>query len=108
LRLASRPVILGEIAPDRYNLIDGHHRVAKARREGLPSILAYRIPCPEHVAFLTSTRAYQAYVEYWNSKVDDVSPKHALRRRTRSSRDSRSAGGGSGSTLDCGAWRPRF
>lgn len=31
----SRPVILAEIAPGQYNLIDGHHRVAKARREML-------------------------------------------------------------------------
>jgi len=46
-----RPVILAEIAPGRYNLIDGHHRVAKARREGVPSIPAYRIRCPEHMPF---------------------------------------------------------
>ena len=36
----------------------------------MPSIPAYRIRCPEHVAFLTSTRAYETFVEYWNSKVD--------------------------------------
>jgi hypothetical protein len=68
----SRPVILAEISPGRYNLIDGNHRVAKARRNGVPRIPAFRIPCPEHVAFLTSTRAYEKYVEYWNSKVDDI------------------------------------
>lgn len=68
----TRPVILAEIAPHRYNLIDGHHRVAKARREGVASIPAYRIRCPEHMTFLTSIRAYEAYVEYWNSKVDDA------------------------------------
>jgi hypothetical protein len=76
-----RPVILAEIAPGRYNLIDGHHRVAKALRGGVPSIPAYRIRCPEHVAFLTSTRAYQAYVEYWNSKVDAASADASPRRR---------------------------
>ena len=68
----SRPVILAEIAPERYNLIDGHHRVAKARLLGVPSIPAYRIRCPEHVAFLTSTSAYKAYVRYWNSKADEI------------------------------------
>jgi hypothetical protein len=47
----SRPVILAEIAPGHYNLIDGHHRFAKARRDGVPRIPAYRIPCPEHLAF---------------------------------------------------------
>jgi hypothetical protein len=85
----SRPVILAEIAPDRYNLIDGHHRVAKARRAGLPSVPAHRIRCPEHVAFLTSTRAYEAYVEYWNSKLEDVSAAHARGRRTHDSRGRR-------------------
>ena len=82
----SRPVILAEISPSRYNLIDGNHRVAKARREGLPSILAYRIHCPEHVAFLTSARAYEKYVEYWNSKVDDILGIRPRRRRTPSVR----------------------
>jgi len=87
-----RPVILAEIAPGRYNLIDGHHRVAKARREGVPSIPAYRIRCPEHIAFLTSTQAYEAYVEYWNSKVDDASADRARRWQRRSHRGSRSGG----------------
>jgi len=68
----SRPVILAEIAPGQYNLIDGHHRAARARREGVETIPAYRVPCPEHVAFMTSTRAYLTYVEYWNTKVDDL------------------------------------
>ena len=30
-----RPVILAEIAPSRYNLIDGHNRVEKAHRMGI-------------------------------------------------------------------------
>lgn len=80
----SRPVILAEIAPARFNLIDGHHRAAKARREGVLSIPAYRICCPEHVPFLTSIRAYETYVEYWNSKVDEDSG--TLRRRRRPTR----------------------
>ena len=82
----ARPVILAEIAPGRYNLIDGHHRVARARREGLASIRAYRIRCPEHVAFLTSERAYEAYVEYWNAKADDTSADHPRLRGTRAGR----------------------
>jgi len=92
----NRPVILAEIAPGRYNLIDGHHRVAKARRDGVPSIPAYRIRCPEHVAFLTSTRAYEAYVEYWNSKLDDASADAPPPGGARGNR------GGRG-TLGCGA-----
>jgi hypothetical protein len=68
----SRPILLAEIAPGRYNLIDGHHRVAKARRAGVHSIPACRLRCPEHVAFLTSIRAYQAYVGYWNDKMEAI------------------------------------
>ena len=76
----SRPILLAEIAPDRYDLIDGHHRVARARRGGVHSIPACRLRCPEHVAFLTSIRAYQAYVGYWNDKVDAISPAPSVRR----------------------------
>jgi hypothetical protein len=88
----THPVILAEVSPGRYNLIDGHHRAAKARREGVPSIPAYRIHCPEHVAFLTSTRAYEAYVEYWNCKVEDASAERS--RRVRGNRGSRAVGSG--------------
>ena|SRR6516165_6788884 len=90
----TRPVILAEIAPGRYNLIAGHHRVAKARLEGVPSIPAYRIRCPQHVAFLTSTRACEAHVAYWNSKVDDAAGNRPIRNRTRSLRSSRAVGSG--------------
>ena len=65
----SRPVLLAEIAPERFSLIDGHHRVAKARRMLSATITARRVRCPDHVSFLTSAHAYEEYVEYWNSKL---------------------------------------
>ena len=65
----SRPVLLAEIAPARFSLIDGHHRVAKARRMMATTITAFRVRCPDHVSFLTSANAYETYVEYWNSKL---------------------------------------
>lgn len=68
----SRPILLAEISPARFNVIDGHHRVAKARREGVMNLPAHRIACPHHLRFLTSTRAYGAYVEYWNEKLAGV------------------------------------
>jgi hypothetical protein len=72
IRLAdlSRPIVLAEISPGNYNVIDGNHRLAKARREGVAALPAYRLPCPTHVAFLTSAFAYEKYVEYWNDKVN--------------------------------------
>jgi hypothetical protein len=46
-----------------------------ARREGVLNIPARRIPCPDHLAFLTSARAYECYVEYWNGKVKEMEPR---------------------------------
>jgi len=65
----SQPILLAEIAPGIYNVIDGHHRVAKARRQLARTIAAHRVRCPDHIPFLTSARAYETYVEYWNSKL---------------------------------------
>jgi hypothetical protein len=65
----SRPVILAEISPGQYNLIDGNHRMEKARRVGIKNILAYRLNVEQHMRFLTSKMAYLAYIEYWNSKL---------------------------------------
>ena len=69
-----RPILLAEISPGHYNVIDGHHRIARARRERAGVLPAVRIRCPHHIVFLTSARAYKAYVEYWNSKCKDWTP----------------------------------
>jgi hypothetical protein len=64
----SKPVVLAEIAPGSYNLIDGHHRMEKARRLGVEKIPAYKLHVHQHISFLTSKKAYLSYVEYWNAK----------------------------------------
>ncbi len=69
----SRAVILAEISPGQYNLIDGTHRMEKARRMGIKSMLAYRLNVEQHMRFLTSKKAYVAYIEYWNSKLKNKS-----------------------------------
>lgn len=80
----SHPILLAEIAPDCYNVIDGHHRLAKARREGLRRMPVHRVRCPEHLAFLTSARAYETYIEYWNAKIDpDPRSTRRVRRASR-------------------------
>lgn len=65
----SRPVIVAEIAPDRYSVIDGNHRMEKARRLGLKSLQAYRIGQAQHIRFLTTEQGYKSYIEYWNGKL---------------------------------------
>lgn len=66
----SAPVILAEIAPGRFNLIDGNHRMEKARRLGVKKVLAYKLNVDQHMKFLITKKAYVAYVEYWNSKLN--------------------------------------
>jgi len=68
----SRPIVLAEISPGNFNVIDGNHRLARARRQGATALPAYRVQCPAHVPFLTSLFAYEKYVEYWNGKVNDL------------------------------------
>ena len=63
------PVILAEITPGRYNLIDGNHRAEKARRLGKEKLMAYKLKVNQHIKFLTTQRAYAAYIEYWNDKI---------------------------------------
>jgi hypothetical protein len=41
----SRPILQAEISPGRFNVIDGYHRIARARREHASSLPGYRIFC---------------------------------------------------------------
>lgn len=64
-----RPIILGEIAPNRFNVIDGNHRLEKAFREGILNLKAHRIGPKDHLQFLITEAGYKAYVNYWNEKI---------------------------------------
>jgi hypothetical protein len=68
----SKPVILAEISPGRYNVIDGNHRMEKARRVGINGIQAYKLNVEQHIRFLTSKKIYVAYIEYWNTKIKEI------------------------------------
>ncbi|MFT9495878.1 hypothetical protein [Anaerosolibacter sp.] len=79
----TRPLILAEIVPDRlkhgypdisldyysrgFNVIDGHHRLAKAYQEGIETLSAYVVRMEQHIPFMV--KGYDKYVEYWNSKL---------------------------------------
>lgn len=81
----NRPIIFVEIAPDRlekltgsnrdnlfmrgYNLIDGHHRIAKAHRLGHKTLKAYIVRMEQHLPFMLE--GYKEYVGYWNEKLKD-------------------------------------
>lgn len=64
-----QPVIIAEIAPQQYNVIDGNHRMEKARRCGVEKLPCYKLSVTHHVNFLTTREAYDAYVKYWNGKL---------------------------------------
>ena len=66
------PLILAEISPSRYNVIDGNHRLEKAYRMGVDHMTADKLKPEQHMPFLTSLKAYHIYIEYWNSKVKDM------------------------------------
>jgi hypothetical protein len=86
----SRPIILAEIAPDRadfderfldseweirgYAMIDGNHRLEKAKRRGVTELPAYLVRMEQHIPFMFAN--FERYVDYWNGKLlereDDV------------------------------------
>jgi hypothetical protein len=65
----NEPVIIAEISPGHYNLIDGNHRMEKARRLGINRISAYKLNVNQHMEFLTEKKAYLSYIDYWNGKL---------------------------------------
>lgn len=74
----ARPLIYVELSPDNYNLIDGNHRLAKAKKTGVDKLPAYFIPAHEAALYLSSEAEYCEYVRYWNGKVEiyDVDPNY--------------------------------
>ena len=81
----SRPIILAEIAPDRadfdkrfldseweirgYAMIDGNHRLEKAKRRGVTELPAYLVRMEQHIPFMFGN--FDRYVDYWNNKLID-------------------------------------
>ena len=65
----SQPVILAEISPGRYNVIDGHHRIEKAHRTNLSYVPALKLKMEQLINYFIDLRGYKAFVDYWNSKL---------------------------------------
>ncbi len=65
----SHTVILAEISPGRYNIIDGHHRIEKALRTNIPLVPAYKLKMEQLINYFIDLRGYKAFVDYWNSKL---------------------------------------
>ena len=67
-----RPLIFIEVAPDNFNLVDGHHRLEKARRQGITELPGWMVFAHAAVRYLGSEFEYSRYVGYWNSKIEDL------------------------------------
>ena len=74
-----RPLIFVEISPDNFNLIDGHHRLKKASREGIEELPAWMVDAHASVSYLGSEYEYSQYVEYWNKKIEEIRDPAAYR-----------------------------
>lgn len=59
-----------EIKPETYSVIDGNHRLEKAFRDGVEKIDAFRLKGEQILPYFTDKRGYEAFIDYWNSKVD--------------------------------------
>ncbi len=65
----NRTVLQAEIRAGAYNIIDGNHRLEKARRVGIEWINSYKIKGEQLVPYFIKKKGYEAFVEYWNSKL---------------------------------------
>lgn len=68
----AKPLIVVRLRPEYYRLIDGHHRVAKARRNGVAELPAYYLSEEQHRSFFIHAESDRLYVEYWNEKLQMV------------------------------------
>lgn len=63
------PILIGEISPGKFNVIDGNHRVEKARRSGIANLPGIFVTPATFIHFLTTRSGYEAFIRYWNEKV---------------------------------------
>ena len=68
----NRPLIFVELAPDCFNLADGNHRLAKAQKKQIKTLSAYFLTAHTAIRYLGSEDEYSHFVEYWNSKIEDI------------------------------------
>jgi len=65
------PILLAEIAPDKFNVIDGNHRLERAYRDEVEMISTYKVYAEQHIDFLASVSAYENYIRYWHEKIKE-------------------------------------
>jgi len=70
----SLPIIIAEIRPGMFNVIDGHHRMEKAHREKKELIHAYKLRGEQLLPYFTENKRYLSFINYWNEKLKLYGP----------------------------------
>jgi len=65
------PVIQAEIRIQKYEIIDGNHRMKKALDVGRTYINSYQVSGEQLANYLLNKEQYESYVRYWNEKVEN-------------------------------------
>lgn len=68
----AEPIIYAEIAPDRFNVIDGRHRLEKAYRDGASTILAYKIKWNNILDFLLQSKHTKSMLDTGMEKLSSI------------------------------------
>ena len=68
----TKPVLVIRMRLEFFKLIDGNHRVAKARCMGVAELPAYYLTEHQHRQFFAREKADELYVKYWNEKLEQV------------------------------------
>ncbi len=67
----NKPILQAEIRINKYEIIDGNHRIQKAFDDGLKFIDSYKLQGEQLLPYFMETVQYEAYVRYWNEKLLD-------------------------------------
>ena len=67
----SRPLLMAELSPFSYILVDGYHRLAKAAAHQIETLPAYCLPAKFAAEFLCKEKQYLEFTSYWNGKAYD-------------------------------------
>jgi hypothetical protein len=65
----TKAILQAEIRPGMFSIIDGNHRIEKAFRDGILFIFSYKLRGEQLIPYFMKLEGYEAFVDYWNSKL---------------------------------------